>query len=658
MKTSGKHSKEEAHSHEHIKHEAKKEEEKPIDKISKAEDKKLPGSGYLVISTIIIIILVALIIFLLVRKPAGTGANTGNGAGTSTTPDKDKVKVEFYVMSQCPYGTQVENAIAPTLENLGDAVNFQLDYIVQEESPGKFNSLHDYCVVGGQRVSKQEIPTVAECENKGGTWNAIESKGDIVQLCAKKYYPDNYQYVKFIICQNKDASNVDTNWQACAQETSMDSTKLKACLEGEEGKSLLRASMQRAQARQASGSPTMFIGDATYSGQRDSLSFQTAICKFSKSSACVGLPKCASDADCTEQPTKDGFCINPGKENAACEYREPVKVDLLVLNDKRCADCLASASEIATQLKSLFPGLVVKEVDYSSTEGKELYKKINATYLPLMLFDEGVSKGKGYAQISGYLDQVGAYQSLRISANFDPIAEICDNNMDDNNNSKIDCADEDCKSQWKCMEKKDKPEVELFVMSQCPYGTQIEKGIIPVIETLGNKVSFAVKFCDYVMHGEIEIKEELQQYCIETEQNSKYLDYLKCFLKEGKSDECVTSTGIDKAKLSACVAAADEKYKVTKNFADKTTWKGSYPTFNIFKDAVDKYGVGGSPTLVINGVVASSARDSASLLDAVCTGFKIKPAECSSNLSSTAPTAGFGFGTTTATATAAGGCGV
>ena len=30
------------------------------------------------------------------------------------------------------------------------------------------------------------------------------------------------------------------------------------------------------------------------------------------------------------------------------------------------------------------------------------------------------------------------------------------------------------------------PEVQLFVMSHCPYGTQIEKGIIPVVELLGD----------------------------------------------------------------------------------------------------------------------------------------------------------------------------
>src|SRR3989344_3434948 len=35
--------------------------------------------------------------------------------------------------------------------------------------------------------------------------------------------------------------------------------------------------------------------------------------------------------------------------------------------------------------------------------------------------------------------------------------------------------------------KKEKPEVELFVMSHCPYGTQIEKGILPAINALGGK---------------------------------------------------------------------------------------------------------------------------------------------------------------------------
>ena len=37
--------------------------------------------------------------------------------------------------------------------------------------------------------------------------------------------------------------------------------------------------------------------------------------------------------------------------------------------------------------------------------------------------------------------------------------------------------------------KSDKPEVDLFVMTHCPFGTQIEKGIIPVFELLGDKTA-------------------------------------------------------------------------------------------------------------------------------------------------------------------------
>ncbi len=501
---------------------------------------------------------------------------------------------------------------------MGKAVEFHLDFIVSQDSSGQFQSLH-----GAKEVS-----------------------GDIVQLCAMKYYPEDYKYMKLIVCQNKDAANVDTNWEACAKENGIDAEKLRTCLNSDEGRSLLTASMQKAQLRQASGSPTMYVNDASYQGARDALSFQRAICQVAEHDACKSIPKCASDADCTEQPAKEGYCLNPGQANAACEYREPTKVNMVVLNDKRCTACVQDTAQYVVQLKTIFPGLEVKELDYSSTEGKKLYTDLKITYLPALLFDNTVKDSKGYEQISGYFEPVGQYLNLRVSADFDPAAEICDNSIDDNANGQIDC-----------MEKKDKPEVELFVMSHCPYGTQIEKGILPVVETLGSKISFTVKFCDYAMHGQNELNEELQQYCIQKEQNAKYLAYLNCFLEKGDSAGCIDSTGIDKTKLSACIKATDEAYSVTKNFEDKTTWAGgNYPPFTVFQTEVDKYGVQGSPTLVINGVIASSARDPASLLDAICTGFKTPPTECSTELSSATPSAGFGFETTT-TASSSGACG-
>lgn len=205
------------------------------------------------------------------------------------------------------------------------------------------------------------------------------------------------------------------------------------------------------------------------------------------------------------------------------------------------------------------------------------------------------------------------------------------------------------------IKKSDKPAVELFVMSYCPYGTQIEKGIIPVVEALGDKIDFSLKFCDYAMHGEKELNENLAQYCIQKEQPKKLTSYLTCFLKNSNSADCAKQAGVDDAKLKFCVSAADTQYKVTEKNKDKSAWSnGTYPPFDVYKADNEKYGVQGSPTLVINGQQADSGRDSASLLKTICSAFNTQPEECKKALSSTAPSAGFGEG---AGSDSGGGCG-
>ncbi len=331
-------------------------------------------------------------------------------------------------------------------------------------------------------------------------------------------------------------------------------------------------------------------------------------------------------------------------------------MNILIINDIRCPACVAGAESLIEQLETVFPGVSVETVDYSSTEGKAMYAETGVQYLPAILFDDAVKSSDGYAQVESYLEAKGDYFSLRIGANFDPTAEICDNQVDDNGDGKVDCKDPTCSSEWLCMEKLEKPTVEVFVMSHCPYGTQIEKGIIPVVELLGDKIDFEVKFCNYAMHGETEVNEELSQYCIQKEQNSKYLDYLTCFLNSSDSEACINAAGVDKDALATCISAADEEFKVSENLEDESKWlNGRFPVVNLNAEAVDKYGISGSPGLVINGVVASSGRDSASLLDAVCVGFKDEPAECSQEISAETPSPGFGYSTTSSTST--GSCG-
>ncbi|MDD5397343.1 MAG: hypothetical protein PHW24_04820 [Candidatus Moranbacteria bacterium] len=179
--------------------------------------------------------------------------------------------------------------------------------------------------------------------------------------------------------------------------------------------------------------------------------------------------------------------------------------------------------------------------------------------------------------------------------------------------------------------KTDVPTVDLFVMSYCPYGLQMEKGLLPAVEALGNKIKFNLKFVSYTLHGPKEVAENLNQYCIEKTQPTKLDNYLKCFWKDskGSSDACMKTVGINTAQVTSCVADATKQFNPTEK------------AFDINKDENVKFGVQGSPTLVVNGTTVASGRDSASVLKAICSGFTTQPKECQAKLSATSPSAGF-----------------
>ncbi|MCU0642526.1 MAG: hypothetical protein MUF61_03045 [archaeon] len=173
--------------------------------------------------------------------------------------------------------------------------------------------------------------------------------------------------------------------------------------------------------------------------------------------------------------------------------------------------------------------------------------------------------------------------------------------------------------------KADKPYVYLFVMTHCPYGTQAEKGIIPVFKILGTKIKGEIKFVHYFMHGDKEEQETYTQVCLREEQTLKFIPYLECFLADSNSSRCLTSVVVDKAKLADCVANRSKEY-----YAEDSKLS-------------EQYGVGGSPTLVINGVQSSAGRSPASYLSGICEAFNDAPANCGQQASAATPSPGFGY---------------
>lgn len=203
--------------------------------------------------------------------------------------------------------------------------------------------------------------------------------------------------------------------------------------------------------------------------------------------------------------------------------------------------------------------------------------------------------------------------------------------------------------------KSDRPQVDVFVMSYCPYGLQMQKAAIPAMGLLKDFADINIRFVYYIMHGQAEIDENTRQYCIQKEQSEKFLDYLDCFTLTDETEACRADAGIDEGMLDACIAVADAEFSITDNYEDTASWlSGSFPLYDVDLLLNEMYGVGGSPTVVINGQQASVNRSPEGFKQAVCEAFNTPPEECSTTLSSEAASPGIGGGTGTASAA---GCG-
>jgi glutaredoxin len=191
--------------------------------------------------------------------------------------------------------------------------------------------------------------------------------------------------------------------------------------------------------------------------------------------------------------------------------------------------------------------------------------------------------------------------------------------------------------------KTDRPQVEVFVMSYCPFGLQMEKAVVPVMELLGARANITMEWVYYSMHGQNEVQENTRQHCIQSQQADKFTKYLRCFVASTNTTQCQQQAGIDTAKLDACYNATDKEFGIMASFDNRSSWlNGYYPLYNVNLDENQKYGVRGSPTLVINGQTASVTRSAEAVKEAICNAFNTPPSECGTALSASAEAAGAG----------------
>ena len=186
--------------------------------------------------------------------------------------------------------------------------------------------------------------------------------------------------------------------------------------------------------------------------------------------------------------------------------------------------------------------------------------------------------------------------------------------------------------------KTDKPKVEAFIFSYCPYGTQFEKALVPVYDLLKNKADINIVAIG-AMHGEYEKVETLRQLCIEKNYGrDKLFKYLKAFDESSEIGACSgTATCVD-----PLIAKIYTSLSITKNTIDTCMAKDAPALYDAQSARASSLGISGSPTFVINGVQVQVDRTPESIKEAICNSFTTVPSECSQNLSTAASSAGFG----------------
>lgn len=468
---------------------------------------------------------------------ASTSKGKASGTATSLKGAEGAPSLELFVMSQCPYGTQAVDAVAEVKKQLGAGFSVDIQYI-GDGAAGSLKSMH----------GEDEI------------------KGDLVQVCALEQAPD--KALDFMVCQNKNARQVATNWKDCAGEVGIDADKLGACMKSDQGQKLLAASFALAKKRGADASPTMFLDGKPYEGGRRPRDLVRAICGASK--------KGGQPAACKNIPT-------------------PPRVSAIFLSDSRCAEC--NIKPLEAQLKGVLAGIEVTHVDYNSDAGKALYKELVAEgtgfkTLPAILLGPEVEKDtEGYPELERFLKPLGEYRELALGGKFDPTAEICSNGgVDDDGNGKADCADAVCKAELSCRPKRPK-QLDLFVMSMCPYGAKAMIATKELVDHFGNDVGLNVYFIGdsadgelKSMHGQAEVDEDIRERCAVAryKQPKKYMGYLACRSKDYKNADwkaCATEAGLDAAVIQSCFDGEGKKL-LADSFAVAEKMKiGSSPTF-------------------------------------------------------------------------------
>ena len=398
------------------------------------------------------------------------------------SPKEELLKIDLYVMGQCPFGTELENTLAMAREEIKRPIETHFYYIVNETPAGDFQSVH----------------------------GPSEVEEDMRQLVIQKYHPQ--QFWKYLKSRNSDYRKPD--WKPHAYWAGLSPQEIEKKIQ-EEGKTLLKENSQKARQMGIGISPTLFISGTLYQGNRSLPAIVRALSQNSKTDQ-QKLPECFSDADCVSpSPTESGRCVSAGTPKAKCE-----SLTVLLKIITPTADFPLDPTPLQTfaqQVPNLKP--VKQMIPWDSPEGKEWLKKIPVPALPLYVWGDTFA----LLEVIPTLQNHGVLKAQEVP-----------------DGRKVYWLSPDFVQPTFYQNRPPQlKHLDLFVMSQCPFGTLAENQILPIAHREGIQVEIHYIIDERPtnpsdpgsltlgsLHGPAELEEDYRQVCVQKYFPDRHFAYL------------------------------------------------------------------------------------------------------------------------------------
>lgn len=277
------------------------------------------------------------------KNTASTANTTANTTAITaktifTATKNNQPQLDFYVMSFCPYGNQMESLLRPVYNLIGKKALIQPHYIFD-----KITDLTTYCKSRSGDVSQcktyvesKYFTSEAECQKTisqnlekcqdvssyiksgDGTYYAslhgrIEANQDVREICAWGLADDKTKWWDFVgnVNQNCNAQNADSCWEDQAKKAGLDTGKITECF-NQDGFTLIEKEIALTTQYKVSGSPTLILNGANFPPDN-------AYTQDNTGSLGIGKKVITQDKYRTPDTIKEALCDSFNKAPQECQ---------------------------------------------------------------------------------------------------------------------------------------------------------------------------------------------------------------------------------------------------------------------------------------------------------------------------------------------------